>query len=69
MSTDSPKTYSIKNYGCQMNVYDGERMAELLGSQGITPAQDPSPAAFAKIHRADIAKWAEIVRISGAQVD
>ena len=41
----------------------------LVESQGITPAQDPSPAAFAKIHRADIAKWAEIVRISGAQVD
>lgn len=41
----------------------------LIESQGITPAQDPSPAAFAKIHRADIAKWAEIVRISGAQVD
>ena len=41
----------------------------LIEAQGITPAQDPSPAAFAKIHRADIAKWAEIVRISGAQVD
>jgi len=41
----------------------------LIESQGITPAQDPSPTAFAKIHRADIAKWAEIVRISGAQVD
>ncbi len=41
----------------------------LTQTQGITPAQDPSPAAFAKIHQADIAKWAEIVRISGAQVD
>lgn len=41
----------------------------LTETQGITPAQDPSPQAFAKIHRADLAKWAEIVRISGAQVD
>ena len=41
----------------------------LTETQGITPAQDPSPSAFAKIHHADIAKWAEIVRISGAQVD
>ena len=41
----------------------------LTDTQGITPAQDPSPTAFAKIHKADIAKWAEIVRISGAQVD
>ena len=32
----TPKTFHIKSYGCQMNVYDGERMAELLGSQGLT---------------------------------
>ncbi|MFN5780007.1 MAG: tRNA (N6-isopentenyl adenosine(37)-C2)-methylthiotransferase MiaB [Novosphingobium sp.] len=44
MSTDSPKTYSIKNYGCQMNVYDGERMAELLGEQGIMPAPEGEEA-------------------------
>jgi tRNA-2-methylthio-N6-dimethylallyladenosine synthase len=40
MSMDSPKTYSIKNYGCQMNVYDGERMAEMFESQGMSPADD-----------------------------
>ncbi len=33
-----PQTYSIKNFGCQMNVYDGERMAELLDAQGMTAA-------------------------------
>jgi tRNA-2-methylthio-N6-dimethylallyladenosine synthase len=32
----TPKTFRIKNFGCQMNVYDGERMAELLGAQGMT---------------------------------
>ncbi len=26
-----PQTYRVKSFGCQMNVYDGERMAELLG--------------------------------------
>ncbi len=31
-----PKTYRVKSFGCQMNVYDGERMAELLGAQGMT---------------------------------
>ena len=41
----------------------------LTDSPGITPAQDSSPAAFARIHHADIAKWADIVRLSGAQVD
>ena len=44
MSTDSPKTYSIKNYGCQMNVYDGERMAEMFESQGMSPADDKANA-------------------------
>jgi tRNA-2-methylthio-N6-dimethylallyladenosine synthase len=28
----------IKSYGCQMNVYDAERMAELLAGQGYAPA-------------------------------
>ena len=32
----APKTYHVKSFGCQMNVYDGERMAELLSAQGMT---------------------------------
>ena len=44
MSTDSPKTYHVKNYGCQMNVYDGERMAEMLAAQGMTEAREKANA-------------------------
>jgi tRNA-2-methylthio-N6-dimethylallyladenosine synthase len=44
MSTDSPKTYHVKNYGCQMNVYDGERMAELFDAQGMVAADDKNDA-------------------------
>lgn len=39
-----PKTYRIKSFGCQMNVYDGERMGELLGAQGMTAAGDGEDA-------------------------
>jgi tRNA-2-methylthio-N6-dimethylallyladenosine synthase len=34
----TPKTFKIKSFGCQMNVYDGERMAEMLADQGMTAA-------------------------------
>ena len=40
----TPKTFKIKNFGCQMNVYDGERMAELLGSQGMSAAGEGEDA-------------------------
>jgi len=36
--TDLPKTFRVKSFGCQMNVYDGERMSELLSAQGMTAA-------------------------------
>jgi tRNA-2-methylthio-N6-dimethylallyladenosine synthase len=39
-----PQTYRVKSFGCQMNVYDGERMAELLGAEGITPAPEGEEA-------------------------
>ncbi|MFN4112904.1 MAG: tRNA (N6-isopentenyl adenosine(37)-C2)-methylthiotransferase MiaB [Sphingomonadaceae bacterium] len=39
-----PKTYRVKSFGCQMNVYDGERMAELLAAQGIAPAPEGEEA-------------------------
>ena len=39
-----PRTYRVKSFGCQMNVYDGERMAELLAAQGIAPAPDGEEA-------------------------
>ncbi|WP_077228769.1 tRNA (N6-isopentenyl adenosine(37)-C2)-methylthiotransferase MiaB [Sphingomonas hengshuiensis] len=40
----SPKTYHVKSFGCQMNVYDGERMAELMAAQGLTAAADAGSA-------------------------
>ena len=42
--TAPPKSFFIKSFGCQMNVYDGERMAELLGANGMTAASDSASA-------------------------
>ena len=42
--TELPKTYRVKSFGCQMNVYDGERMAELLGAQGMSAAAEGEDA-------------------------
>ena len=33
-----PRTFKVKSFGCQMNVYDGERMGELLSAEGMTAA-------------------------------
>ncbi len=40
----NPKTFHVKSFGCQMNVYDGERMAELMAAQGMTATDDASSA-------------------------
>jgi tRNA-2-methylthio-N6-dimethylallyladenosine synthase len=39
MTKPNPRTFAVKSYGCQMNVYDGERMAELLAAQGMAAAE------------------------------
>jgi tRNA-2-methylthio-N6-dimethylallyladenosine synthase len=44
MSAKSPRTFQVKSFGCQMNVYDGERMAELLVAEGMTAAGEREAA-------------------------
>jgi tRNA-2-methylthio-N6-dimethylallyladenosine synthase len=35
---DAPSRYFVTSFGCQMNVYDGERMGEMLAAQGMQAA-------------------------------
>src|SRR5213076_1382655 len=43
--TDTPaKRVYIKTYGCQMNVYDSERMADVLAPLGYGMTDDPAAA-------------------------
>ncbi len=41
----------------------------LVMNQGIVPPTDLTPEGFRRTHEADIARWATVVRASGAQVD
>ena len=40
----TPKKLHIKTFGCQMNAYDSERMAEALADHGYTPTDDSAEA-------------------------
>ncbi len=42
--SDLAKKLFIKTYGCQMNVYDSARMADVLAPHGFTPVEDADDA-------------------------
>ena len=44
MSREIPKRVAIKTYGCQMNVYDSERMVEQLAAAGYASVDDAASA-------------------------
>lgn len=49
-----PKKLFIKTYGCQMNVYDSERMAESLGATGYVPTDTVEDADMVMINTCHI---------------
>ncbi len=71
-ATTPPKTYRVKSFGCQMNVYDGERMAEMLGARGIVPAPEGEDADLVVLNTCHIREkaaekvYSDIGRISKA---
>ncbi len=48
------KKLYIKTYGCQMNVYDSARMADLLAPLGYAPVDEPDGADMVILHTCHI---------------
>jgi tRNA-2-methylthio-N6-dimethylallyladenosine synthase len=43
-ANDRPRKVHIRTFGCQMNVYDSERMSDILAADGYAATDDPSDA-------------------------
>jgi tRNA-2-methylthio-N6-dimethylallyladenosine synthase len=44
MTMTDPRTFQVKSFGCQMNVYDGARMTEMLAAEGMSEAAEGEEA-------------------------
>jgi tRNA-2-methylthio-N6-dimethylallyladenosine synthase len=44
MTRAAPRSFHVKSFGCQMNVYDGERMGEMLSADGMVTAASEAEA-------------------------
>ena len=72
--TTAKKLY-IKTYGCQMNVYDSERMAEALGGQGYVETASPDDADMILLNTCHIREkaaekvYSELGRFKGLKAD
>ena len=68
------KKLYIKTYGCQMNVYDSERMAEALGGQGYVETDTPDDADMILLNTCHIREkaaekvYSELGRLKGLKV-
>ncbi|MBB97313.1 MAG: tRNA (N6-isopentenyl adenosine(37)-C2)-methylthiotransferase MiaB [Rhodobacteraceae bacterium] len=71
----APKKLYIKTYGCQMNVYDSERMAEALGGQGYVETASPDDADMILLNTCHIREkaaekvYSELGRFKGLKAD
>jgi tRNA-2-methylthio-N6-dimethylallyladenosine synthase len=72
--TDPRKLY-IRTYGCQMNVYDSERMAEAMGGAGYVTTDDPAQADMILLNTCHIREkaaekvYSELGRLRGLKAE
>ena len=70
-----PKKLFIKTYGCQMNVYDSERMAEAVGGEGYVETQDAADADMILLNTCHIREkaaekvYSELGRLKTLKID
>ncbi|MEM8822716.1 MAG: tRNA (N6-isopentenyl adenosine(37)-C2)-methylthiotransferase MiaB [Pseudomonadota bacterium] len=71
----APKKLHVKTYGCQMNVYDSERMAEAMGAQGYVTTDRPEEADLILLNTCHIREkaaekvYSELGRLKGLKSD
>ncbi|WP_296420387.1 tRNA (N6-isopentenyl adenosine(37)-C2)-methylthiotransferase MiaB [Pseudooctadecabacter sp.] len=69
------KKLFIKTYGCQMNVYDSERMVEALGGEGYVETKTPDDADMILLNTCHIREkaaekvYSELGRFKGLKAD
>ena len=51
--------YLVQTFGCQMNVHDSERMEEVLGAHGFTPAASEDDADLIVLNTCSVREKAE----------
>jgi tRNA-2-methylthio-N6-dimethylallyladenosine synthase len=72
-SPTAPKTVFIKSYGCQMNVYDSQRMADLLAEEGYVETGAMEAADLVILNTCHIREkaaekvYSELGRVRGAR--
>ncbi|KCV81958.1 (dimethylallyl)adenosine tRNA methylthiotransferase [Actibacterium atlanticum] len=70
-----PKKLFIKTYGCQMNVYDSERMSEAMGGAGYVTTDSPDDADMILLNTCHIREkaaekvYSELGRFKGLKAD
>ena len=75
MSETPQKRLYIKTYGCQMNVYDSERMAEAMGGAGYVETGDPAEADMILLNTCHIREkaaekvYSELGRLRGLKAE